>query len=231
MPDRTRAAAWQEGWHTEKAGAATTAASATAPSAALDRPKRLQVAFPLDEFYFRSGCRMPAVEPVNGADIPEPYRGLLVHNNDMTPTLSAYHACLIHLRVLSRARRDDFYFREVLLLADGTEQPVEFGAIRINLALFSPLLRRFILDERIPLGHLLAEHAIDHSSRPQAFFRVTADALMRDVLQLPGPQVLYGRRNTLFNASSRPLAEVVEILPPLSDPPAGYYPVTKELHD
>ncbi len=226
MPDRTRAAAWQEGWHTTDADGATLARPTM-----LDSPKRLPVAFPLDEFYFRSGRAMPAVEQVDGADIPEPCRGLLVHNNDMTPTLSAYHAKLIHLRVLSRARRDDFYFREVLLLAEGTEQPVEFGAIRINLALFSPLMRRFILDERIPLGHLLADHSISHSSRPKAFFRVTADPLIMEVLQLAGPRVLYGRRNTLSNAASRPLAEVVEILPPLAEPPAGYYPKTKENHD
>ena len=38
----------------------------------------------------------------------------------------------------------------------------------------------------------------------------TAGAL----LGLTGAQVLYGRRNTLFDADDRPLAEIVEILPP-----------------
>jgi hypothetical protein len=198
-----------------------------AAGAAWDVPKALGVAFPLDEFYLRSGRRMPEVEEVDAAGLPEPSRTLLAHNNDMTPTLSAYHARLIHLRVLSRAQRDNFYFREVVLVADGTEQPVEFGAIRINLALFTPALRRFILDERVPLGHLLGVHSITHSSRPQAFFRLMADALMIEALQLPGPRVLYGRRNTLFNASFRPLAEVVEILPPLAQPPAGYFSKTQ----
>ena len=60
--------------------------------------------------------------------MPEPYRSLLAHNNDMTPTLSAFHARVIHLRVLSRQQRDDFYFREVVLVrADGIR---ESGGVR-----------------------------------------------------------------------------------------------------
>lgn len=218
MPDTTRVDAIRETQRHE---------TDPAGGAAWEVPKALGVAFPLDEFYLRSGRRMPEVEEVDAADLPEPSRTLLAHSNDMTPTLSAYHARLIHLRVLSRAQRDNFYFREVVLVADGTEKPVEFGAIRINLALFTAALRRFILDERVPLGHLLGVHAITHSSRPQAFFRLMADALMIEALQLPGPRVLYGRRNTLLNASFRPLAEVVEILPPLPQPPAGYFSKTQ----
>ena len=70
----------------------------------------------------------------------------------------------------------------------------------------------------------LRVHAVAHSSRPKAFFRLQADALMVDALKLTGPQVLYGRRNTLLDSVSRPLAEVVEILPPVLEPPEGYVP-------
>jgi hypothetical protein len=177
-------------------------------------PKVLPVAFPLDDFYMRAGLPLPAIEMVNGAEMPEPCRSLLVHNNDMTPTLAAYHASTIQLQVLSRQQRDDFYFREVVLLADGSEKAVEFGAIRINLALFSPAARQHILQERSPLGHLLGLHAVQHSSRPKAYFRLQADAFMVRALRLAQPAILYGRRNTLLDSVQRPLAEVVEILPP-----------------
>src|SRR5262245_48437752 len=79
--------------------------------------------YPLDEFYSRARLALPGIEVVTGADIPEPYRGLLVHENDMTPTLSAFYARIIHLRVLSRHQRDGHYSREVVLLADGREAP------------------------------------------------------------------------------------------------------------
>jgi hypothetical protein len=174
----------------------------------------LPVAYPLDDFYARAGLSLPEVEIVAPEEIPEPYRGLLVHNNDMTPTLSAFYARIIHLRVLSSHQRDDFYFREVVLVTDEVDQPVEFGAIRINLGLLAPAVRRVILDERVPLGHLLRQQAVPHSSRPKAFFRLLADDLIARAFGLAKPHMLYGRRNTLSDSVQRPLAEVVEILPP-----------------
>ena len=53
-----------------------------------------------------------------------------------------------------------------------------------------------------------------HTSRPKAFLRIQADEFIRRALRLDGPAVLYGRRNTLFDPVQRPLAEIVEILPP-----------------
>ena len=200
----------------------STEAQARHAHTALEPAKVLPAAYPLDEFYLRAGLTLPAIETIQPGEMPEPYRSLLAHNNDMTPTLSAFHARVIHLRVLSREQRGDFYFREVVLVAEGVESPVEFGAIRINLALYPPGARRHILDERVPLGHLLRVHSVPHSSRPKAFFRLEADALMIQALKLAGPQVLYGRRNTLLDPVQRPLAEVVEILPPVSQPPDGY---------
>jgi hypothetical protein len=188
----------------------------------LDVPKALPVAYPLDDFYARAGAPLPSIDTVNPEQVPQPYRSLLVHSNDMTPTLSAFHAKIIHLRVLSRQYRDDFYFREVVLLTDGTEEPVEFGAIRINLALCAPAVRKQILDERVPLGHLLRVHAVAHSSRPKAFFKTQADGLMCQALGLSQPELLYGRRNTLLDSVGRPLAEVVEILPPTRKTTDGY---------
>ena len=38
---------------------------------------------------------------------------------------------------------------------------------------------------------------------------------MNDLLKLRQAQLLYGRRNTLFDPQGRRLAEIVEILPPI----------------
>ncbi len=157
---------------------------------------------------------LPAIEAVAGEDVPEPYKTLLVHQADMTPTLEKFHGDALHLRVLRRQRRDDFYFREVLLVTDKDEKPVEFGAIKINLALFSSAARKQILEERLPLGHILAEGGVTHASRPKAFLRVPSDAFINSVLGLAGAHTLYGRRNTLWDPQQRSLAEIVEILPP-----------------
>jgi hypothetical protein len=171
------------------------------------------IVHPLDEFYAAAGLPLPPLNQIDGEAVPEPYKTLLVHQNDMTPTLEAFHQQSIHLQVLSRRRTDDAYFREVVLRLDESNLPVEFGAIKINLALFAPAAREEILQEKLPLGHILAEYKIPHASRPAAYLRLASDKLINEVLGLTGAQVLYGRRNTLFDPQDRRLAEIVEILP------------------
>ena len=95
--------------------------------------------------------------------------------------------------------------------------PVEFAAIKINLRLFAPETRRQVLEERRPLGHILQEHGVQHTSRPKAFLRVASDRFINEALQLTGAHILYGRRNTMFDPEDRPLAEIVEILPPATN--------------
>jgi chorismate-pyruvate lyase len=174
----------------------------------------LPIAYPLDDFYAQQGLVLPKIEAVDGADVPEPYRRLLVHQDDMTPTLEKFHGDTIHLKVLSRQQRDGFYFREVVLLLDQSDRPVEFGAIKLNLSLFAPAARKMILEEREPVGHILRDHLVVHSSRPKAYLRVQSDELINRVLGLTGVHTLYGRRNTHFDPQGRAMAEIVEILPP-----------------
>lgn len=88
------------------------------------------------------------------------------------------------------------------------------GAIKIALALFPLEARQEILREQQPLGRILGAFGIVFASRPRAFLRMAPDDFIRRALDLKGRQFLYGRRNTLLDAWERPLAEIVEILPP-----------------
>ena len=183
------------------------------------------VAYPLNEFYARTGFPAPPLQEVDGQEVPEPYRSLLVHQHDMTSTLENFYQRAIHLRVVSREQRGEEYFREVVLLLDGDDQAVEFGAIKINLARFPESARQQILEERRPLGSILKECALGYASRPKAFLRIASDKLISRLLNLTGTHVLYGRRNTLFDLEEQPLAEIVEILPP------AHRSTRKEMHE
>lgn len=171
---------------------------------------------PLDDFYARSGQLLPPLEAVDGEAVPEPYKRLLVHDRDMTSTLEQHHGKGVHLRLIGRQVSADDYFREVLLVLDGSEKPVEFGAIHIHLPRFPEAIRALILEERLPLGRILNEHQIPYVSRPMAFLRIASDRTIDELLHLRGVHILYGRRNTLSNPAGEPMAEIVEILPPTS---------------
>lgn len=168
---------------------------------------------PLAEFYAQAGVPLPRIESIDGADMPEPYRTLLVHDNDMTPTLERHHGQTIHLHVLRSERQGNNYHREVVLRLDGSDKPVEFGANRVALDLYPGEARELILGEYVPLGSILARFNIVHTCHPSAYLRITADALISGELQVPEGALLYGRRNTLKNPQGRALSDIVEILP------------------
>lgn len=175
---------------------------------------KLDIVHPLDDFYAQAGEPLPPYERIAGEGMPEPYRSLLVHQNDMTPTLEKFHKREIHINVMGRRRKGNEYFREVVLLLDETNEPVEFGAIKINLDRFTEEAREQILNEVRPLGTILRECTIVHDSKPKAYLRFASDKLINEALQLRGAHVLFGRRNTLWDPQGLPLAEIVEILPP-----------------
>ncbi len=173
---------------------------------------------PLSVFYRQNGSKLPALREIEGDAMPEPYRTLLVHDNDMTPTLEAYTGQRIHLKLLQVRRSAMALYREVILMS-ADEQPVEFGAIRIHLERFAPEPRRLITEGYIPLGRILDDFAIPHVNRPNGFFEAASDAVTAEAFNLDAPAPLYGRHNVLADDRGRPLAEVVEILPPLPEVP------------
>ena len=47
--------------------------------------------YPLSSFYERAKLPPPRLEIIPGDSVPEPYRSLLVHHNDMTPKIGRAH--------------------------------------------------------------------------------------------------------------------------------------------
>jgi len=171
--------------------------------------------FPLKEFYTRAKLPLPRIEAISAEQVPEPYKSLLVHANDMTPTLEGYHKSDIHLEILSRERRGDFYFREVVLRLNGSERAVEFGANKVYVARFPDEAQDLILQEQMPLGRVLKECGVRHRTEARAFLRVESDAIINQAFDLDKPTELFGRKAVISDVQGRPLSEIVEILPPM----------------
>jgi chorismate-pyruvate lyase len=169
----------------------------------------------LQRFYSRMALPLPAIEPLSGEDVPEPYRKLLVHSSDMTPTLEAFYQRLLGLTVLSREIQGEEYLREVVLRLADDGQPVEYGVIRICLGHLPSSARERVLQEQRPMGNILRGEGVPHISWPQVFFRTESDSHTSAVLRVPERCALYGRRNVLLDGNRRLLAEVIEILAPV----------------
>lgn len=180
----------------------------------IDTLSALDLLYPLNEFYAQAGLTVPSATRINGREMPEPYRRLLVHDRDMTPTLEAAYDRKMNLRVLKYSLDHEVFSRQILLVPEGGETPVVFGAIKIYLDEFPTAARDLVLERKMPLGTILESQSIRHFSKPDAFFEVEADASICQALGISGPARLYGRRNVLGNGTGRKLAQVLEILPP-----------------
>lgn len=169
---------------------------------------------PLEGFLGESRVAGVRFSWLPAAEVPEPYRGLLVHHGDMTSTLERFHGEEIGLEVLRQSAHDHRrYFREVILRARDSDRPVEYGAIEVLLPNFSPSMQAAILEGRQPLGGLLNETATDYGSSPLGYFSVASDALGTVFPETSGGGTLYGRYNQLLGEEGACLAHIVEILP------------------
>ena len=181
-------------------------------------PTAANFAYPLSDFYSRSKLPLPNIVTITGEEVLEPYKSLLVHSNDMTPTLEGFHKSRIHLEILSRDQRGGFYYREVVLRLDHDEKPVEFGANKVYLGAFPEDAQELILLEQVPLGTILRDCGVKHQTSAKFFLRVEPDELIANALELEQPTTLYGRKAVIADANGRPLSEIVEILPAANSP-------------
>ena len=170
--------------------------------------------YPLTLFCQNGGHPLPSFKVIDGAQMPEPYRSLLVHHGDMTSRLEDFHGGPVIIEVLHQERTPETYRREVVLRVEKTGLPVEYGAIEIDLAAFDGELRRLILEEHLPLGGLLNRFGIQYRSEPRAFIHLGSDPVMQRVFGMPAAHTFFGRCNLLFGEGGRLLARIVEVLRP-----------------
>lgn len=168
---------------------------------------------PFHFFYEKSARELPDFTFLRGGEVPYPYRSLLVHENDMTPTLAAFHHSRLYLKVHQSEANEDFVMRLVSLHAASSDKPVEYGAIAIQLGPLPPAVREKVVEGRKPLGGLLGEYGVVHSGSPQAYFSVPADVLISQALHQEEGEILYGRCNQLLDREGMVFADIVEILP------------------
>ena len=175
----------------------------------------LELLFPLNRFYFQEGLPLPHVTVVPSSQLPQPYRGLLDHDQDMTPTLEFFFRETVAISIVHSGRNGSAYTREVVLFTEQSRKPVAYGSIDIHLENVTGAARTDILSGHLPFGSILQKHAIQHVSAPSAFFEIDSDAATQRHFALTRATRLYGRRNRLSTPDGRTLADVLEILAPI----------------
>lgn len=194
--------------------------SAGVENPAFIKPDRRAQLAPMVEFYEALRQPLPPAIWVDASAMPDAARALLVHDNDMTPTLERWYGDEMTLRTLDRHVSEKTLSRMVVLETVCDSTPAEFGMIRIHLDRFADVAREEIIDCHIPLGTILGRRKITHTCQVGGYISIASDALMNRALDLNESTQLWGRCNLLLDQSNRALAEVVEILAPVNQSPS-----------
>lgn len=165
--------------------------------------------------YIVENCSIPAssFHLKSGEELPQPSRGLLFHDHDMTSTLADFHGSKLYVDRIQSLEIDDVYFREVFLRSKKTDGVVEYGVIAIVLKSFSEEERQVIEADLEPLGGLLHQFQIEFDSSPVCFFAISAEHLVDTPFKDLEGHTFYGRFNRLAKSNGQTLAWIMEILP------------------
>ena len=172
--------------------------------------------WPLSLFYTRFARQWPEITPLRAQHIPAPYKELLVHERNMTPTLEDFHHSRLHIERMNVLPGPGDTTREVILRTDTDHRPVEYGASRVFLSALTPRALDLINEGELPLGTVLNICDCRHTVEPSGFFKIKPTPFFRRIFGALPNVALYGRRNTLVALNGTPLAEVCEVLPPLN---------------
>lgn len=159
------------------------------------------------------GDAPPSYEVIGADEVPEPYRGLLVHEEHMTVTVEAFHGGPVDVRVLAAREEGDLYARKSLLIHHDSGRVVQFGIVRMEMGEVSAEVRAAIVAQKTPLGRILIDHDILRRIEPTAYLRLQPSAEFRSWFAMTAPQPLYGRL-ALIHFHERPVVEVLEIVAP-----------------
>jgi chorismate-pyruvate lyase len=164
--------------------------------------------------FYSQPAELGQFEEVLISKMPEPYRLLLAHTEHMTVTVERFHGGAVDVRVLDTLVRDTHYSRKIILTRQSDGEVVQFGIMRINLALLSPEVRAEIESQRTPLGRILIEHDVLRKIHLMSLWRVLPGADLCRIFGLPQPQFTYGRA-AVIDCNGEPAVELLEIVTPV----------------
>ena len=170
--------------------------------------------WPLNLFCAHYERDVPEITALFKQHMPQPYRELLVHERNMTPTLESYHGGTIYIEPINVLTDDEETTREVILRRDTDGKPLEYGASRMFRHRLSPEALFLIDDGRLPLGTILRVCDCEHTVRPAGFFKIRSTPFFAEAFGASDAPYFYGRRTALVALDGHSIAEVCEILPP-----------------
>ena len=144
-------------------------------------------------------------------EIPQPQRQLLAHDRHMTVTVERHHQALVDVRVLKLLLEGDSYSRKIVLTRQSDDAVVQFGIVRLNLALMDPEVREEIEAQQTPLGRILINHNVMREVKLLKLYRVAVGPELAQAFEIEPGALCFGR-TALIYCNGSPAIELLEIV-------------------
>lgn len=168
----------------------------------------------LVDIFYSAIADLGEFEEVDEDDLPEPYRGLLDHDEHMTVTVERFHHSPVDVRVLQTHFTPSHYSRKILLSRHSDGRVVQYGIVRLNFSFLGDDVRHEIESQQTPLGRILIEHNVLRKVKLLSLWRIDPGVELGKLFELDRPQTCYGR-TALIYCNSVPAVELLEIVPPV----------------
>jgi chorismate-pyruvate lyase len=145
--------------------------------------------------------------------MPQPYRGLLVHEHHMTVTVEAHHGEHVDVVIYNRRHDGPYYARRIFLALQKSRRIVQYGLVRINLRYCTPAVRTEIIAGEMPLGRILINHDVLRRIEPTGLLRLVPGPELMTRFGLSEPTHTYGRL-AYIHCDGQPAIELLEVLAP-----------------
>ena len=156
---------------------------------------------------------------VNPNQIPEPFRRLLCHETNMTPTLQRFYERELKLKVIRSEWKEEKNVLTRMICLHESELHVELALIRIYLHCFEERLAAELMSGRVPFAIAVHMAGITQISSPKCFYTVASQRINNFLNEINGSNhegLLYGRYNVISDNQGRMLSEVIEIMPSIA---------------
>ncbi len=105
------------------------------------------------------------------------------------------------------------YARKITLTRQRDGRVVQFGIMRVNLAVLPAEVRREIEAQQTPLGRILIQHDVMRKIHLMSLWQVTPGNDSAQIFGLSSPEVTYGRA-AVIDCNGEPAIELLEIVTP-----------------
>jgi len=168
--------------------------------------------YKLVELFYKDPAECGEFTETQGSDMPAAYRSLLDHDDHMTVTLEANHDSLVDVEVLDTHHDAEFYSRKILLKRRSDGRVVQFGIVRLTLALLDEDVRREVVAQRMPLGRIMIKFHVMRHVELESLWHVTPGTNL--CRYFSSDKSTFGRK-AWIHVNGQPAVELLEIVTPI----------------